>query len=252
MTKIPYFSIITVCYNSEETIQATLRSVSSQKFTDYEHLIIDGGSQDATLDAIQELQTSLTKVISEPDGGIYDAINKGLKLSLGEVVVILHSDDSFADQDVLHDLHKIFLETDADIVYSSIEFIRPDNTSAATWVPTNFQHGDYRSGFHTPHPGFFAKSILYDKLGFFDLGMPIAADFDLMYRFMEHSSTKSVKLDKITVNMRADGESSSLRNIFQGFLDIRRALKKQGENVFLPIYYLRRYAPKIGRKFKTG
>lgn len=249
---MPYFSIVTVCFNSAETIKETLASVSEQTFSDFEHIIVDGKSTDKTLEIITEHDNSQLHIISEPDDGIYDAMNKGLERASGEVIAILNSDDKFADHDVLMWVYNLFESTQTDVVYSAIKYFNPPNLSISIWSPDLFAAGCYKAGFHAPHPGFFAKRRLYDKLGKFDVSMKIAADFDLMMRFMEHPQTVSKRLDKVTVDMRSNGVSSTLKNIFIGLSDIRRAFQKRECNITLPVYIVRRYAPKILRKLKTG
>lgn len=251
MSEIPKFSIITVCYNSSQTISKNLKSVASQSFDNYEHIIIDGGSNDNTLEIVSAFGSEKMKVISEPDNGIYDAMNKGLGLASGQFVAILNSDDFFATDNVLQAVYEHFQKYKCDVVFSSICFVNSRDEVIGKWIPKDHTMGSYLKGFHVPHPGFFAVRKLYERLGFFDLSMKIAADFDLMYRFMEHSDTKCSRLDIATVMMRADGESSSFNNIIRGYRDILRSFDKNGKSVFPPSYILRRYLPKIKRKFST-
>lgn len=251
METSPLFSIITVCFNSEETIKLTLDSVYNQNCEDYEHLIIDGKSTDSTVCIVQSYKSRKIRLISEADNGIYDAMNKGLSIARGQYVAILNSDDHFANENVLQSVKDKFETSKADIVYSGINFVDSKNEIIAKWCPVEFTRGAYRRGFHTPHPGFFATLKAYKQLGNFDLEMPIAADFDIMLRFMENKSFQSSLLREVTVNMRSDGESSSLKSVRQGLRDIRHSFNKNGTRINIIRYLLSRYVPKVYRKIKT-
>ena len=251
MNSLPYFTIITVCYNSEKTIKHTLKSVASQTFKSYEHIIIDGQSSDKTMDIIHGHLQGQLMVLSEPDDGIYDAMNKGIALSKGKIIVLLNSDDTFVDANVLETLYLKFCETNADVVYSSINYVNSLGKILSTWRPKNFKIGDYKNGFHVPHPGFFATREMYMKLGNFNIDRRVAADFDLMLRFMEHADTRCSRLDKITVAMRTDGESSTLHNIIIGWKDIKNSFKNSNIQIVMPVYAIKRYGPKIVRKLQT-
>ena len=252
MTNNPIFSIITVSYNSELTIRKTLNSVFNQTFSDYEHIIIDGNSNDGTLDILRSYDSQKMLYISEPDKGIYDAMNKGVSLAKGDYVAILNSDDFFTSKNVLEYLFEAFKSNNANIVYSGINFINDHNQVISNWTPKIFEKGMYRYGFHTPHPGFFAARELYNQLGNFDVDMPIAADFDLMFRFMESNISVSTRMNNTSVMMRSDGESSTLGNILKGLKDINNSFSKNNTHVFMPMYILRRYLPKIKRKTLTS
>lgn len=245
------FSIITVCYNAEATIADTILSVNSQVYDDYEHIIIDGNSSDETRKVIEKHTHERLRVISEKDGGIYDAMNKGIRLCQGSYVAILNSDDYLCDEFVLKSLVDLFSHSNADVIFSGINYVNANKEIFSQWMPKEFKKNDYAKGFHTPHPGFFVKSSLYKSEGLFDLSMRVAADFDLMHRFMEASRVKCVRLPQITVNMRDGGESASLRNIIRGYNDIKRSFQKRSVRIFAPMYFARRYAPKLGRKIKS-
>ena len=247
----PIFTVITVCYNSEKTIKKCLDSVSSQSFNDYEHIVIDGASSDSTLDILETYCSSNMKFFSRSDDGIYDAMNNGIARARGKYIAILNSDDFFAHEFVLQSVFNCFEEFSADVVYSGISFIGNLDQKIADWHPPIFSKGMYEKGFHTPHPGFFCTRSLYERLGVFDLNMDIAADFDLMLRFMEDDITKCVCLRNTTVFMRADGASSSLRNIIRGYNDIRISFLKNGIRIRPFIYFSKRYIPKLKRKLTS-
>ena len=245
------FSIITVSYNSANTIMQTINSVDDQTLNEWEHIIIDGLSNDETPQLVYSALHSRRKFISEKDRGIYDAMNKGIALADGDIIAILNSDDLFATNDVLQNVQDVFAETDCDIVYSGIDYIDSSGRSITRWIPKRFIKGSYRNGFHTPHPGFFARRVVYQKLGNFDIDLSIAADFDLMRRFMESDHFQSVLLPATTVKMRADGTSSKFWNVLQGLNNIRQSFEKNDESLNLIVYFVRRYFPKLGRKIRT-
>lgn len=247
----PSISIVTVCYNSEKTIAATLSSIKMQTFQDIEHIIIDGKSTDKTLEIINGSKISSTILISEPDEGIYDAMNKGISFARGKIIAILNSDDVFAGDNVLSLINKEFEYSGADIICGGIVYVSEANEKISEWKPKKFSKGSYKYGYHVPHPGFFVKSTIYEKWGNFDTNLKIAADFDLMYRFMERKDTQVQCLQDVVVHMRADGESADLKNIMVGLSDILRSFRKAGEFYFLPVMLICRYLPKMSRKLKT-
>lgn len=245
------FSIITVSYNSAKTIAKTLDSVMNQSYGNYEHIVIDGGSIDGTVDILRSNLSKKLVYVSESDNGIYDAMNKGINLAKGKYIAILNSDDFFKDNNILRKLYEIFEIDRADIVYSGVEYINARQEVVSEWIPNPFKKGHYRKGFNTPHPGFFATRKLYAKLGLFDTTMPIAADFDLMYRFMENPGSKCLHWPAVTVVMRSDGTSSSIKNIIQGYHDIRRAFGNKNQVISFAPYIIQRYLPKLKRKLIT-
>lgn len=241
-------SIVTVSYNSEATISDTIESIDRQSFESWEHLIIDGESHDKTSQIVNEKADNRRKFISEKDAGIYDAMNKGIRLAKGDIIVILNSDDKLASATVLQEISEIFRTKNCDVIYSGIAYINPVGDRLMTWIPKKFEKGCYVRGFHTPHPGFFVKRKIYDVIGVFDTNLKIAADFDLMLRVMETEHLKLAYHPHVTVEMRADGASAKFKNILIGFGDILKAFQKAEINVNPWHYAYRRYARKIVRK----
>ena len=243
-------SVITVCFNSEATIKGCIESVLRQSYKQVELVVVDGESKDATSTIVSEFSDSRIKFKSEPDHGIYDAMNKGIQRASGDIIAILNSDDEFAHENVLADVISLF-EAGADIVYAGIEYIDRTGRILSTWIPAEYKGVGYRRGFHCPHPGFFSRKDMYLKLGAFDCSMPIAGDFDLMRRFMEAEGSNSVLLPEVVVKMRADGASSKLLNVYRGMLDIKRSFAKSGEEVSVFRLVLIRYLAKLPRALKT-
>jgi len=246
MSKIfPKATIITVCYNSERTIADTINSVLSQSFEDFEIIIIDGKSTDSTLEILSHFDDERISILSENDDGIYDAMNKGLTLANGDIIGILNSDDMFANEKVLSTVINKFKTSNADLVYAGISYINKNKRFLANWLPLDFVQGSYKKGFHTPHPGFFVKRKIYTEYGNFDISMKVAADFDLMLRFMENKNVRTEKLNEIVVLMRTGGSSAKFRNILIGLNDIRKSLVKSGFKTNFFSYCFYRYSSKV-------
>ena len=204
-------SIITVVYNGEKTIRDTLNSVLMQSYPDVEYIVIDGNSTDNTLDIINGYRNRIQKVISEPDLGIYDAMNKGIKIATGEVIGLLNADDVYADHNVLADVVQKFTQTDADAIYGDLLYVEPDNLEKVrrTWKAGPFHRGAFIWGWMPPHPTFFLKKRCYRKYGHFRLDMGSAADYELMLRMVHKNEVKLSYIQKTLVLMRAGGVSNS-------------------------------------------
>lgn len=225
------FSIITVSFNSEATIGDTIRSVNRQTYQNIEHVFIDGGSSDSTVDIISRDSTLKKLVISEKDKGIYDAMNKGINLSKGKFVAILNSDDCFAHENVLFDVIKLF-KNEVDIVYGNISYFKDKPESVVRiWRTSEYSSGAFTRGWHPPHPAFFVARRAYESYGYFNTRYRIAADYELMFRLLEIQSLKYKFIDQVLVHMRVGGESnSSITNVLKGNKEIRVALRSYGIN----------------------
>lgn len=229
-------TIITVCYNSESTIRDTIESVLSQDYSNIEYIIIDGASTDKTIDIINEYSNSIKTILSEPDKGIYDAMNKGVQSSSGDYVGILNSDDVFSHTYVISDVVKIIENTNVDAVYGDLVVVSREETSSIirTYSSKYFRKWKIRFGLMLPHPTFYVKRNLFDKLGFYKLNYRVAADFELITRFLTNGIT-SVRNPDVMVNMRQGGISSNgfWWRVHQNF-EIIRACKENGiySNIF--------------------
>lgn len=250
------FTVITVVYNGDKYIKECLESVSSQTLSSYEHLIIDGGSTDNTLGIVAQHTDPNLIVISEQDDGLYDAMNKGLRLAKGKYVAILNCDDIFIDENTLSRVADTFESNEcADIVIGSIEYYRHPNFNdiVRSWRVRADTVDSFASGWHPPHPGFFAKKSCYDKAGEFDCSLAISADFDLMLRFIEVYDFSFVVVPFYTTKVADDGISASFRSRILGNTNILKSFRKYGLRVNPVIYLVRRLGPKfisaLGRKF---
>lgn len=205
-------SIITATYNSERTIRQTIESLLSQTYDKFEHIIIDGMSQDNTLSIITELEPRYggrLKYISEYDNGLYDAMNKGISMATGDVIGILNSDDFYTSNDVLSTVAKAIEDVDA--VYGDIHFVAPSNLSKCTRYYSSklFRPWMMRLGFIPAHPSFYCRRELFSRYGLFDLDFKVAADFELLLRFIYVNKISIRYIEKDFVTMRTGGASTS-------------------------------------------
>lgn len=249
-------SIITATYNSSETLRDTIQSVLSQTYTDIEYILIDGKSQDCTLSIIQEYEPFFQgrmKWVSEPDRGIYDAMNKGIRMATGEVVGILNSDDFYASPDVLLRIASAFQQApQLEGVHTNLYYVSQDNPQKIVrhWISSEFKAGCFAKGWHPAHPTLYLRKEVYDKYGLFDLDFKLAADFELMLRLFEKHQINTRYLNITTIRMRLGGATSkSLSNIKKGNIECIKAFKKNGIPVS-KLYPFYRLIPKVLQFFR--
>ena len=245
-------SIITVCFNSEKTIEDTIQSVLSQNYPDIEYIIVDGASTDSTLNIIDKYSNKITTVISESDNGIYDAMNKGVKASTGDVVGILNSDDIYANENIISLVVKNIKDTDA--TYGNLDYVESDDVSKVTrrWCSKVYSEGMFLKGWMPPHPTFFVRKSIYNKLGLYSLELKSAADYELMLRFIHKHKIKLAFIDEVLVKMRIGGESnSSFKNRLRANKEDRKAWKMNNlkPNLFTLV---RKPLSKISQFIKKG
>ena len=234
MTKI---SLITVTYNSGSTISDCITSVNNQSYQNIEHIIIDGASKDNTIEIIKSLPNRISKIISEPDRGIYDAMNKGIRLATGDVVGILNSDDQFSNSQCLEEIAQCFENPNVDAVYGNLIYTDEYNNLVRTWKSKPFKTGLFSQSWTPAHPTFYCKREFYYKYGFYKTDYRIAADVELMLRFMEVHRIQTCFIDKVLVNMRSGGVSNKgLQSTVIITKEMRRAFKENRLNFNLPKY----------------
>jgi len=225
-------SIITVSYNSADTIEFTIKSVLSQKIPDLEYIIIDGGSTDGTLNIIEGFKKEITVFISEPDSGIYDAMNKGIRLATGEVIGVLNSDDIYADENVLHDVMQNFnSDNSLDILFGNLVYVKQNNTDKIVrkWKSQPYFKYFFETGNVPPHPSLFVTSKVYKQAEPFDLQFNLAADYEFMLRIFKKHSFKSKYINRLIVRMRLGGATNqSIKNILNGNKQILTAWRNNG------------------------
>jgi glycosyltransferase len=247
-------SIITPTLNSAETIRDCIESVKNQTYTNIEHIIVDGGSTDATLEIVKGyVHTYNLKFISEKDNGVYDAMNKGIKMSTGDVIGILNSDDMYSDNTVLEIVAIAFLTNHIDCLYGDLVYVDKHDTSKVVryWKSREYQEGLFHKGWHPPHPTFFCKRICYEKYGTYNIDFKFAADYELMLRFLEKHKLRSLYINKVLVKMRVGGISNrSIFNIIKANIECYKAWKVNGLHIN-PIMLILKPLSKIFQYIKS-
>jgi len=222
-------SIITVSYNSGHLLERSLCSVEAQTHRDIEHIIIDGGSTDCTLDIIERHRRNLAQVISEPDKGIYDAINKGLRLATGDIIGILNSDDMLADPTTIETIVRKMADTNADVLYGDLIYcsdIAHHESVVRYWRSNPFRPDLLKYGWMPPHPTLYLRRKMYEEVGEYDPAFSISADYDFMLRLFNRSC-KTVYLPNVLVYMSIGGVSNrNINTIIQKTREDYRALRK--------------------------
>lgn len=203
-------SIITVTYNSGKTLKDTLESVLKQTYTNYEHIIVDGLSKDNTMQIVKEYETKYNgklKYITEKDSGLYDAMNKGIKMATGDIIGILNSDDIYAHENVLKEIVEKFKETNCDGTYANLIFMDEETMSKPQRI-WNSPKGKLENGWHPAHPTLYLKREVYDKIGLFNLNYKICADYDFMIRMMKDEKINLQYINEYLIYMRSGGTST--------------------------------------------
>ena len=240
-------SIITVCYNSETTIRDTLESIKHQEYTNIEYIIIDGGSKDNTLKILYEYRGIINVLVSEQDNGLYDAMNKGIKLATGDIIGFINSDDFFSDPNALEKVTQIFKKNrNLESVYADLFYVSQHDTNKIVrrWVTGNQRKFKY--GWHPAHPTFYIKKSVYDRYGLFDLSFNLASDFEIMLRFLDKEKISTAYLKEPLVKMRLGGETNkNFKNIYRQNIECVRAFKKNDLKVIKFLYPFFRIIPKF-------
>ena len=247
-------SIITVTYNSASVISNCLQSVKSQKHADIEHIIVDGASTDGTLSFLESKREQLNTLISEADEGIYDAMNKGIKIANGDIIGILNSDDFCANNEVLSKVADIFTNNHSlDACYSDLVYVDQFNTSKIIryFKSCNFISGLFAKGWCPPHPTFFVRRSIFERFGSFDLNYSIASDVDLMMRFLEVHKINVFYIPEIWVKMRMGGTTNkNLKNIWAQNKEIIFSLKKNNLQVNIISFFFHKVISRSKQFFK--
>jgi len=245
-------SIITVCYNSEKYIKYAIESVINQTYPNIEYIIVDGASKDKTVDIIKSYGNKITKFISEPDKGIYDAMNKGIKMATGDVVAILNSDDFYINNNVISSVINELESKQTDCLFADLIYVDEHDTDKQIryWKSKPFVPNSFIKGWHPAHPTFIVKNEVYRKLGYFSLKYKLAADFELMLRFLEKHQISSCYFPQAIIKMRLGGATNkNLKNILNQNIECYNAFKENdlSVSVFYPLY---RLIPKLTQYFR--
>jgi glycosyltransferase involved in cell wall biosynthesis len=201
-------SIITISFNAKATIEKTLQSVANQSYKNIEHIIVDGGSKDNTLEICNSFP-NVSKIISEPDKGVYDAFNKGLKLATGDIIGFLNADDIFFNENSVQEIAKAFSENKTHIVYGNLDYINENGKVIRNWISRTYEIGLIKKAWMPAHPTFYCKKEVYDRLGGYNDSFKIGGDFELCLRFLEVNNVPSFYLNKKLIKMLIGGISNS-------------------------------------------
>ena len=240
-------SIITVCFNSSKTILETIKSVNLQSYTNIEHVFIDGCSSDNTIDIINSHSTVSKIVFSGKDDGIYDAMNTGLTISKGEFIMFLNSDDMLHSKKTIENLMFELDNNSLDAVYGDVSFFRENpKNSKRIWKSTKYNTNNIKKGFHPPHPGLTVSRQFFDKVGPFNCNYKIVGDYDFMLRLFSHADLKIKYIERIIVDMRLGGASTTLNGVIVSFTEFLKVLKSHNfSNISIMRILSYRYLLKI-------
>lgn len=252
-------SIITIAFNSAETIEDTIKSVLTQSYPNIEYIVVDGASKDGTVAIVERYRDRVATFISELDKGIYDAMNKGVQMATGDVIGILNSDDFYADEDVIKDVVETFRSNRADAqgidaVYANLVYVDRNQSDKVVrfWKAGTHNQHSFKRGWMPPHPTFFVKKTCYDQFGLYSLELRSAADYELMLRFIEKRGISLAYLDRVITHMRVGGESNvSLKNRLRANREDRMAWAMNG---LKPAWYTLSLKPisKLGQFIRKG
>ena len=239
------FSIITICYNNAKELKTAIESVLGQTYDDIEYIIVDGGSSDGTQDLVKSYGERISKFISEPDKGIYDALNKGLNLASGDFIGFMHSDDIYSHNSVISNVARELKDNNAKSLYGDLQYVDKNDTSI---IKRFWQSGDYnkdklKKGWMPPHPALFLHKDIYQlaKLPsgeYFDTSLKIAADYDFMMRILNKYSIKPVYLPEVLVKMRVGGTSNrNLKALILKSKEDRLVMRRNGLNPWTTLFF---------------
>jgi glycosyltransferase len=219
-------TVITVAFNNVRTIADTLSSVSGQSHGELEHIVIDGGSTDGTQDVVRKHGAGSVKIFSEPDRGIYHAMNKGIQRASGELIGFLNADDVFADSSVVADIARVAAQQGSDIVFGDLVYVLRDRTDIIVryWRSDNFNPSRLRFGWMAPHPTFYVRRALTERLGVFNDSLRISGDYDFMLRYLMRSELRVSYIGRVLVRMRTGGASGK---------SIRELVRKSSEDLYV-------------------
>ncbi len=203
-------SLITNVLNAEDTIEESILSVANQTHRNIEHIIVDGVSKDKTLDIVYKHSDKISKIVSEKDKNLYDAMNKGIKLASGDIIGFLHADNFFTSNEIIERVAEVFEKKRVDAVWGDLIYVEKHNTKKIVryWRSCKYREGLFNKGWMPPHPAFFVKKTIYEKYGYFNTDFEISADYEIMLRFLHKHKISTAYLPEVLVKMRLGGLSN--------------------------------------------
>lgn len=245
-------SIITVAYNAEAYIEETIQSVLGQSYNNIEYIIIDGQSTDNTISICKKYEDQIHTIVSEPDKGLYDAMNKGIQLASGDIIGMLNADDFYENDAVIAKVANAFKNEKVDALYGDLVYVAPSNTSQIVrkWTSGEFQKQSFLKGWMPPHPTFFIRKKHYTQFGGYSLKLTSSADYELMLRMLYKEQLKPFYINEVLVRMRTGGVSNaSLKNRLRANKEDKQAWEMNG---FKPsaLTFIRKPLSKITQFFK--
>lgn len=247
-------SVITICFNAAKEIDETIRSVMVQDHADIEHIVVDGGSTDGTQERVLRYRECIAQFISEPDAGVYDAMNKGLRLATGEVVAFVNAGDMMATRNTVSYMVRAFAEEDAEVIYGDALMVDPVDITKVKrfWKGGAYKRDNFRKGWMPPHLGTYIRKRAYDRYGLFNTALSVSADYELMFRFLYKHRLAARYVPKVLVRFRLGGVSNrSLGHIWRANLEVYKAWKLNGERVS-PLIIVRKPLLKLGQMFRRS
>ena len=226
-----HISVVTAVLNRASTLGDALRSVHSQNWPNVEHVVIDGGSTDGTLDILDDHKSRIAKCVSEPDHGIYDALNKGIRAASGDVIGFMHADDQYATPQALTHIARAFEDRAVEAVYGDLVYVRKADTSQVVryWRAGEYNRAQLAHGWMPPHPTFYVRRDVYARHGAFDTSYRIAADYENMLRILWRGGVKATYVPEVLVRMRVGGLSNmSLINVLHKSREDYAAMRQNG------------------------
>ncbi len=230
-------SIITSCFNREKTIRDSIESVLRQDYTDIEYIIIDGASSDRTTQIIKEYINNISLFISEPDKGMYEGINKGIKRATGDIIGLLHSDDILYSPHTITHIAELFKKTNSDLIYGNGLFVDSNdlNKIVRKWISGPFNRNKVKRGWLPLHPTVYIRKECFKKLGYYDESFKIAADSDFLVRYLYKNILDVSYIDEYIVKMRMGGASTDLQKTTQKWKEDIRMYKRHGFNPYFSL-----------------
>ena len=243
----PFVSVVTVVKNAAGSIADTITSVSVQTYPHREHVIVDGVSTDGTLDIIRANRDKIARLVSEPDAGLYHAMNKGIAMATGDVIGYLNSDDFYTDPDVIADVARVMQDPAVDACYGDLLYVRPEDLDAVVryWRSRDYQPGLVERGWMPAHPTFFIRRRILEEVKGFDARFRYQADYELMVRLFAVRGIRTRYIPRVLVKMRMGGHTNrSLRNVIRGNLEAYRACRINGIAVS-PLFIVKKIASRL-------